>query len=160
MFLPASSFKGNEDGGVRVMNSQNDPDQATRIMSRFENSSSVRENLLCAIEQGSTELIRRDGTRRISPFILLIDEDPEFSRMDWSSRMHRTDQWTADHRSLNEAAYDSLGLKIANSDRNEAVGGSTGAVSSDLIVGPAGRNPRNQSCPCGSGRKYKHCHGH
>jgi preprotein translocase subunit SecA len=39
----------------------------------------------------------------------------------------------------------------------------------DLVVAPAEREPetpatwgrigRNQACPCGSGKKYKHCHG-
>jgi preprotein translocase subunit SecA len=39
----------------------------------------------------------------------------------------------------------------------------------DLFVAPAERDPqnpatwgrigRNEACPCGSGKKYKHCHG-
>ncbi|MGO8041157.1 SEC-C metal-binding domain-containing protein, partial [Rhizobium leguminosarum] len=40
---------------------------------------------------------------------------------------------------------------------------------SEVIVSPENRNPydpatwgkvgRNETCPCGSGNKYKHCHG-
>ena len=43
------------------------------------------------------------------------------------------------------------------------------ALASDDEVAPADRDPRNAStwgkvgrneaCPCGSGKKYKHCHG-
>jgi len=39
----------------------------------------------------------------------------------------------------------------------------------EVIVAPENRNPddpqtwgkvgRNEACPCGSGKKYKHCHG-
>jgi preprotein translocase subunit SecA len=40
---------------------------------------------------------------------------------------------------------------------------------SEVVVAPESRNPddpstwgkvgRNEVCPCGSGKKYKHCHG-
>jgi preprotein translocase subunit SecA len=45
----------------------------------------------------------------------------------------------------------------------------SGADGSDFIAAPADRHPedqstwgrvgRNEACPCGSGKKYKHCHG-
>jgi preprotein translocase subunit SecA len=35
-----------------------------------------------------------------------------------------------------------------------AVGGTATAVAS-----PWAKTPRNAPCPCGSGKKYKHCHG-
>jgi len=56
--------------------------------------------------------------------------------------------------------------------QNEAVGafpsmGGVDTLTADSRAGlqftglPAGweRTPRNASCPCGSGRKFKHCHG-
>jgi hypothetical protein len=30
---------------------------------------------------------------------------------------------------------------------------------SELVRANAGKNPRNKPCPCGSGKKYKRCHG-
>jgi len=27
------------------------------------------------------------------------------------------------------------------------------------VAAPTGKVPRNAPCPCGSGKKYKHCHG-
>jgi preprotein translocase subunit SecA len=50
--------------------------------------------------------------------------------------------------------------------RDEAVfaeaGGSAGAAAAGVAVAtaaPWGKTPRNAPCPCGSGKKYKHCHG-
>ncbi|HEX7968465.1 MAG TPA: preprotein translocase subunit SecA [Stellaceae bacterium] len=39
-------------------------------------------------------------------------------------------------------------------------GGSAAAVATATAVAPPwGKTPRNAPCPCGSGKKYKHCHG-
>jgi preprotein translocase subunit SecA len=41
-------------------------------------------------------------------------------------------------------------------------GGNVGAAAAGLAVAtaaPWGKTPRNAPCPCGSGKKYKHCHG-
>jgi preprotein translocase subunit SecA len=41
-------------------------------------------------------------------------------------------------------------------------GGNAGAAAAGLAVAtaaPWGKTPRNAPCPCGSGKKYKHCHG-
>jgi preprotein translocase subunit SecA len=41
-------------------------------------------------------------------------------------------------------------------------GGSGGAAAAGVAVAtaaPWGKTPRNAPCPCGSGKKYKHCHG-
>jgi preprotein translocase subunit SecA len=37
------------------------------------------------------------------------------------------------------------------------VAAATGAASA--VAAPWGKTPRNAPCPCGSGKKYKHCHG-
>jgi preprotein translocase subunit SecA len=34
-----------------------------------------------------------------------------------------------------------------------------GRAAADARSGAAGEPARNRPCPCGSGRKYKHCHG-
>ena len=41
-------------------------------------------------------------------------------------------------------------------------GGNAGAAAAGVAVAtaaPWGKTPRNAPCPCGSGKKYKHCHG-
>jgi preprotein translocase subunit SecA len=37
--------------------------------------------------------------------------------------------------------------------------GATDSLRSSPAKGPAVRVGRNDACPCGSGKKYKHCHG-
>jgi preprotein translocase subunit SecA len=46
-------------------------------------------------------------------------------------------------------------LRSAGGSRAVAMG--TASVTADPGVDP--RTPRNAACPCGSGKKYKHCHG-
>ena len=46
-------------------------------------------------------------------------------------------------------------LRSAGGPRAVAMG--TASVTADPGVDP--RTPRNAACPCGSGKKYKHCHG-
>jgi preprotein translocase subunit SecA len=40
-------------------------------------------------------------------------------------------------------------------------GAGTGAALADRVAvgNPWAKTPRNAACPCGSGKKYKHCHG-
>jgi len=44
----------------------------------------------------------------------------------------------------------------AGTRRSEANGNGNGAAATGTVQGKVGRN---QSCPCGSGKKYKYCHG-
>ena len=44
----------------------------------------------------------------------------------------------------------------AGTRRSEANGNGSGAAATGTVQGKVGRN---QSCPCGSGKKYKYCHG-
>jgi preprotein translocase subunit SecA len=47
-------------------------------------------------------------------------------------------------------------------DPAEAMGGGNGAAvatATAVAAAPWARTPRNAPCPCGSGKKYKHCHG-
>ena len=40
-----------------------------------------------------------------------------------------------------------------------AAGAVAGAAAPTAVAGKAGKVGRNQPCPCGSGKKYKKCHG-
>ena len=46
-------------------------------------------------------------------------------------------------------------VELRQSDEESASSKSASA----LAAAPAGKVPRNAPCPCGSGKKYKHCHG-
>jgi preprotein translocase subunit SecA len=37
--------------------------------------------------------------------------------------------------------------------------GSAALAATAVAASPWSRTPRNAPCPCGSGKKYKHCHG-
>jgi preprotein translocase subunit SecA len=40
------------------------------------------------------------------------------------------------------------------------IGGNGAAVATaPAAIAPWAKTPRNAPCPCGSGKKYKHCHG-
>ena len=41
----------------------------------------------------------------------------------------------------------------------EAGGGAAVATAAAVAAAPWSKTPRNAPCPCGSGKKYKHCHG-
>ena len=40
-----------------------------------------------------------------------------------------------------------------------ANGGDAAEAAVAAVAAPFARTPRNAPCPCGSGKKYKHCHG-
>jgi SEC-C motif-containing protein len=64
-----------------------------------------------------------------------------------------------------EAAYERKGLKDVHHEtgRFKKTGGrwlyESGSVSARTIVRSGPKVGRNDPCPCGSGKKYKHCHG-
>jgi preprotein translocase subunit SecA len=43
--------------------------------------------------------------------------------------------------------------------REPAFAGAADAAEAAVAAAPFARTPRNAPCPCGSGKKYKHCHG-
>ncbi len=62
------------------------------------------------------------------------------------------------------------GSQVMHENRGEEEqGGAAASAASNRVVPPGQRNPRdpstwgkvgrNEDCPCGSGKKYKHCHG-
>ncbi len=59
------------------------------------------------------------------------------------------------------AARDAMGGPPASSRLNGRAGAAAAAAASIDPNNPAtwGKVPRNAPCPCGSGKKYKHCHG-
>jgi len=38
-------------------------------------------------------------------------------------------------------------------------GAAAAGVATAVAAAPWARTPRNAPCPCGSGKKFKHCHG-
>jgi hypothetical protein len=72
------SPNGAEPEGESIVRSTASDTRAMAVLERFERSTGVRATLLSArTERGQIELLRRDGTRRILPFNLLLDEDPK-----------------------------------------------------------------------------------
>jgi preprotein translocase subunit SecA len=51
------------------------------------------------------------------------------------------------------------GVAVAGSDVRERGGERQAAARAPAERAPWAGTPRNAACPCGSGRKYKHCHG-
>jgi preprotein translocase subunit SecA len=59
---------------------------------------------------------------------------------------------------INKDEIDSAGQDYAANERDRFDGGDGGAVKHEPVkVGP--KIGRNDPCPCGSGKKYKNCHG-
>jgi preprotein translocase subunit SecA len=66
-----------------------------------------------------------------------------------------------------EARATGTGRLVATPSRAQRRAGSGSGNGADRgapprLAGPAApwaRTPRNAPCPCGSGKKYKHCHG-
>jgi preprotein translocase subunit SecA len=67
-------------------------------------------------------------------------------------------------RAIN-AAFGQVSAAPAASRAKRVFGGSGGDAADTLVREPPegravyGKVGRNQPCPCGSGKKYKHCHG-
>jgi hypothetical protein len=67
--------------------------------------------------------------------------------------------WTAEHQEDAERLQKELELFV-NPTIERSIEHEYPAVGLDgQLLFPAGKNPRNKPCPCGSGRKYKRCHG-
>ncbi|TAM85927.1 MAG: preprotein translocase subunit SecA, partial [Candidimonas sp.] len=62
----------------------------------------------------------------------------------------RLDNVTYHHSDYDEA------LSGTDPGLGEIIGGSAGVAAGGLAIPKVGRN---DPCPCGSGKKYKHCHG-
>jgi preprotein translocase subunit SecA len=48
---------------------------------------------------------------------------------------------------------------FAEAGANGAAAAAAGGGAATAVAAPWGKTPRNAPCPCGSGKKYKHCHG-
>lgn len=67
--------------------------------------------------------------------------------------------WTAEHQADAERLQKQLELFV-NPKIKKSIEHEYPAVGPDRqLLFPSGKNPRNKPCPCGSGRKYKKCHG-
>ncbi|HJW27122.1 MAG TPA: preprotein translocase subunit SecA [Rhodocyclaceae bacterium] len=91
--------------------------------------------------EGLLDLVRKEVTRVVFTVHIRTPEDVEE---------------TAPHADVHNVQYQHAGYDeaLAGGDEGEAVGVQTAtATQSDPKIG------RNDPCPCGSGKKYKHCHG-
>jgi preprotein translocase subunit SecA len=89
-------------------------------------------------------------------------EAPELPPME----AHHIDPTTGeDELALETAGGSGNGRGAAKTSRSRKAGGTAKAAAAPAVaVNPAdsstwGKVQRNAACPCGSGKKYKHCHG-
>ena len=85
--------------------------------------------------------------------LFAYDDDPAWRGGDTSR---------AEHLMLDEAEAPQQveNVKYQHADYDEALGtaeGAEGGAQAPASAGP--KVGRNDPCPCGSGKKYKHCHG-
>jgi preprotein translocase subunit SecA len=59
-----------------------------------------------------------------------------------------------------QTALDDLNARLMAADFSPSYNGAETSIARD-VANPAswGKVGRNEACPCGSGKKYKHCHG-
>jgi hypothetical protein len=67
--------------------------------------------------------------------------------------------WTAEHQADAERLQRDLQLFVNPKIERSVVHEYPAVGPNGQLLFPAGKNPRNKPCPCGSGRKYKKCHG-
>ncbi|HLV17223.1 MAG TPA: preprotein translocase subunit SecA [Pseudomonas sp.] len=94
------------------------------------------------------ESIRRD-TIRVLSHVQVRREDPA----EEEARLRREAEEMAKRMQFQHAAAPSMEPEPAPVAEAQAGGGVVTAVRSEPKIG------RNEPCPCGSGKKYKHCHG-
>ncbi len=72
-----------------------------------------------------------------------------------------TNEDVSDGMGLNGMGLNSMGLNAPQNPSGERPSGADGTAASTAQNTPASsaKIPRNAACPCGSGKKYKHCHG-
>jgi len=104
--------------------------------------------------------LRKEVTRQLALVQLMRQEDVEARRADLERQMQdrtaEADAAAASHPAAAGAAAPAREL--------EPTGAGAAATAAPPAKDPAdpgswGRVGRNEPCPCGSGRKYKHCHG-
>jgi preprotein translocase subunit SecA len=104
------------------------------------------ERMLSAIREGVTKTIATNDFRAEEEFVPQdLPELPDFLTT-------HIDPFTGDYNSADSDAA-SLGLVTTKIPRPAAAAGGSDPYAGDPDL------RRNDPCPCGSGQKYKHCHG-
>ncbi|WP_028239690.1 preprotein translocase subunit SecA [Stutzerimonas azotifigens] len=94
------------------------------------------------------ESIKRDSIRVLS-HVQVRREDPA----EEEARLRREAEALAQRMSFQHAEVSALGEVDQQSDAETGVAVAPNPVRTEPKIG------RNEPCPCGSGKKYKHCHG-
>src|SRR5690606_26672349 len=93
--------------------------------------------------------IRRDAIRVLSHVQVRRDDPAEEE-----ARLRREAEEMAKRMRFQHAAAPAMAPDAPQADPAEGTGAATAtAVRNEAKIG------RNEPCPCGSGKKYKHCHG-
>src|SRR5690606_7133247 len=95
---------------------------------------------------GMLERVRNDTVRVLMTVQIQAPEQVDDAESD-SVQSHVTNM------QFHHSDYDEA---LANAEINEEGDVSAGGITVKNMVGRIGRN---DPCPCGSGKKYKHCHG-
>ncbi|AHG63084.1 preprotein translocase subunit SecA [Advenella mimigardefordensis] len=95
---------------------------------------------------GMLERVRNDTARVLMTVQIQSPEQVEAAEAD-AAQSH------VSNMQFHHSDYDEA---LANADINEQGDVSAGGITVKNMVGRVGRN---DPCPCGSGKKYKHCHG-
>ncbi|MEL6198227.1 MAG: SEC-C metal-binding domain-containing protein, partial [Pseudomonadota bacterium] len=113
--------------------------------------------------------LRRDVTRQMSMIRLLTPEEQaarERQMAEMEAEMRRRADEAAALAALNTpggsatlaGAEDDLAL-LERASPQQPEPGRAPASGGDVAADPRGKVGRNEPCPCGSGKKFKHCHG-
>jgi preprotein translocase subunit SecA len=96
------------------------------------------DNLLNRLREGVTSQLMR---------VEIVSQAPQMQELPQMEAHHINPATGEDEMALAGAALASDEMEVAAADRDPANPSSWGKVG------------RNEACPCGSGKKYKHCHG-
>ncbi len=102
-----------------------------------------------ALFENMSKTIRRESVRALAMF--------EFARSDQMEDFSSDDD-EIDYEDVENLVEDSDGEKSENVDEGQVQNSST-AKADKQLTGDVFAVSRNALCPCGSGKKYKYCHG-
>ena len=108
------------------------------------------------LQSGPKARVVRQGTMRcqILAGFSLRQDSCAFLGVETREEVQVDDQQHVENVRAQHAEYDEVGT-----DANGDVAIAEAATKKKPIVRPTQKVGRNDPCPCGSGKKYKHCHG-
>jgi hypothetical protein len=101
---------------------------------------------------------------RVRPILYVVYARGWFTDEATHFGVNSPDLWLEDYKTLPESTHIALYRALSQTLRNQGRGnvpvpGTGGPVSRPADPPSKGKVGRNDPCPCGSGRKYKQCHG-